>query len=427
MYIPVRHCLLTNIRYSVEKKAYNLLVTDQMVSDILIVLGAAAVIAVLGHRFYESSGIPESVFMLSLGILLGPLVGLVTLVDVEWLVPYVFTLSIIIILLESGLDTRIDDIVETMRVSTFFTVVVLVVTTVLCGLFTHYVIGWDPVASLLLGVICSGTSTLPIIYFTSRMKLSKEVNQLLVFESIINDVTILTAVSLLLQLVTVSFAPAQMAQSILWYVAVAIVLGLITSTLWVVALTRFFEDLKYRYIATLALTVVLYSFTESHGGSGVVAVMVFGVAIGNLPEFFKSHGLLRRRVRQFFTHIQVMQDEVTFLVKNIFFFMMGLMFDIGSVSVEVVLIVLSLMGLMVVSRMVSVGTISLIDKRYMRHLTEISLMLPRGLTAGLAAFMPLERGLDVPLLKDVVILMVLLTNVTATIGFMAAMRHRKGN
>ncbi len=93
---------------------------------------------------------------------------------------------------------------------------------------------------------------------------------------------------------------------------------------------------------------------------------------------------------------------------------------------EVVLIVLSLMGLMVVSRVVSVGVISLVDGRYMRDVAVISLMLPRGLTAGLAAFMPLERGLDVPLLKDVVILMVVLTNVAATVGFMALAGRGEG-
>jgi potassium/hydrogen antiporter len=396
-----------------------------MVEEALILMGVSVVVAVLGQRLYESTGVPESVFMLSFGILLGPVTGFITVADILWLVPYVFTLSIVIILLESSLGTRVGDVLETMRVSTLFTVIVLVVTTVLCGLFAHLVMGWDPLASMLLGVISSGTSTLPIIYFTSRMRLSKEAEQLLVFESIINDVTILTAVSLLLQLATLTFAPSLMVWSILRYIAVALAVGLIIATVWVIALTRFFEDLKYRYIATLALTVILYSLTESLEGSGVVAVMVFGVAIGNLPEFFRSHKLLRRQVKRFFTQIQVMQDEITFLVKNIFFLMMGMLFEAESMSVKVVLIVLSLMGLMVVSRAVSVRVISLLDNRYMRHITEISLMLPRGLTAGLAALMPLERGLDVPLLKDIVILMVVLTNVMATIGFMAVERRRR--
>jgi hypothetical protein len=88
-----------------------------------------------------------------------------------------------------------------------------------------------------------------------------------------------------------------------------------------------------------------------------------------------------------------MQDEVTFLVKNTFFFIMGLLFDIQALNLQIIAIASFLSGLMVVSRTISYKTIQRLDPRYSEHLLAVSLMLPRGLIAGLAAFMPLRKAL----------------------------------
>ena len=161
--------------------------------NVLTIMGFTVIIAVIGHMFFEKTGIPESIIMIVLGLFLGPISGLIELVDIKGIISHVFTLSIVIILLESGLTTDIQEALDTMRTSTIFTVIVLITTSLLCGGFLNLVLGWSVVSSLILGIICSGTSTLPILYFTSRMRLNPAVNQMLIFESIINDVTIITA------------------------------------------------------------------------------------------------------------------------------------------------------------------------------------------------------------------------------------------
>lgn len=397
-----------------------------MVSGVLLIMGASIVVAVVGHRLFEQTGVPESIFMILLGLILGPWLGVLRPGDVEALVPYVFTISIIIILLESGLSINIIEAVETMKDSSVFTVLVLLVTTVLCGVFVHVVLGWELPPSFILGVICSGTSTLPIVYFTSRMNLGKEVHQLLIFESIINDVTIITGVTFFLQFMILRLDPVNMVLNIFSYILIAVIYGLLGATAWAYILIRFLEDLKLKYLTTLAVSVMIYALAESHGGSGVISVMVFSMVVGNLPEFFRSHGIIKRKVRRFFTQIEVIQDEVTFLVKSVFFFMMGLIFDPRSLNLSIALIALSLSSLIAVSRASSVLLVSALNRRYLKHIFEISMMLPRGLTAGLAALMPLERGVNLPLLKEIVIVMILLTNIAATIGFMAFTKKPEG-
>jgi cell volume regulation protein A len=394
-----------------------------MMVDVLFIFGISVVVAVVGHQLYERMGIPESVLMILLGLIIGPILMIIGPSEIQHLVTSIFTLSIIIILLESGLTTDLKTALETMRTSSIFTILVLGVTTIMCGLFANIILGWELLPSIIVGVICSGTSTLPILYFINRMRLSNEVNQLLIFESIINDVTIITVVTIMLEAMTLTLNPVRTLLNIIQYVLVALIYGILGSAIWTIILIKYLENIRLKYLTTLAASILLYSFTRDHGGSGVIAVMIFSVTIGNLSEFFVSHGLVRRQVKRFFTQIEVMQDEVTFLVKNIFFFIMGLLFDIQALNIQVIIIASLLSCLMVLSRAISYKAIQKIDPRYSQHLLAVSLMLPRGLTAGLAAFMPLEKGVSVPYLKDIIIVMILLTNISATAGFMVLLRN----
>ncbi len=391
--------------------------------NVLTIMSFTVIIAVVGHMLFDKTGVPESLFMIVLGLILGPLTGIINIDDLSTIIPHVFTLSIVIILLESGLTTDIKEAFETMRTSTIFTIIVLVITSLLCSVFLRLVLNWATLPSLILGVICSGTSTIPILYFTSKMKLNPSVKQMLVFESVINDITIITVVSLILQAVNLKLNPLMTILSIIQYLFVATVLGLTVSAIWTMVLVRG-EDLTLKYLTTLAISLLLYFVTESQGGSGVIAVMIFGTTIGNLPDFFRKRLMIKRKVMRFFTQIEVMQDEVTFLVKNTFFFTLGLMFNIQTVTMGIFLVALTLTVIMIVSRGLAYKLIGSIDKRYVDNIWTVSLMVSRGLTAGITAFMPMEQGVQMPPITDIVIVMILFTNIAAIMGFMALTRNK---
>ena len=82
---------------------------------------------------------------------------------------------------------------------------------------------------------------------------------------------------------------------------------------------------------------------------------------------------------------------------------------------------------MALSRVFSVGIISLRDNKYWKDVITISLMLPRGVTASLAAFMPLEQGVTIPLLKEIIVVLVMVTTITSTLGFVIVERKSKTN
>jgi hypothetical protein len=93
------------------------------------------------------------------------------------------------------------------------------------------------------------------------------------------------------------------------------------------------------------------------------------------------------------------------------------MFNLEVANKDTFYIALALTGLMVISRWISYKIIGFYDKRYLENTLIVSFMVSRGLTASLTAFMPLELGLEIQPITDIVIFMILLTNISTMIGF----------
>ncbi len=98
------------------------------------------------------------------------------------------------------------------------------------------------------------------------------------------------------------------------------------------------------------------------------------------------------------------------------------MFNLETVTYNTLMIALVLTVLMIASRWISYKIIWFYDTRFNDHVLLVSLMVSRGLTAGITAFMPVEQGLQVPPITDIVIVMILFTNIVATIGFIVKTR-----
>lgn len=370
--------------------------------------------------------------MIILGIIAGNFFNFISPITLETILPFIFTLSILILLLESGLETQIFDLVQDVKEASIFTFIVLLITSLLTGAFMHFVIGWNILPSLLLGVICSGTSTLPVVYFTGRMNVNEKVKTLLVYESILNDVTLLTGVTLILQAITMQINIGYTLVHFFRHIFLGLIYGSISSIIWSLILVKAFRRVQLRYISTLSILLILYSITEIEHASGVIAVLAFSIILGGINEILDNSGLFHEEkiiilkpLKDQLKDILGMQREVSFVVKNLFFLVLGIMFDLNSLNVELVLISFFLMIIMAISRILSVGLISLQDRKYWNDVMIIALMLPRGVTASLAVFMPLEYGLKIPMLKEIIVVLIMVTTFTSTIGFIIINRESR--
>ncbi len=64
-----------------------------MLLEGFLVLGIVVLISVIGNRLYEKTGVPESLFMIILGMVAGPLTMLVPPSSLSGIVNYLFTLT----------------------------------------------------------------------------------------------------------------------------------------------------------------------------------------------------------------------------------------------------------------------------------------------------------------------------------------------
>jgi cell volume regulation protein A len=389
-----------------------------------LLLGVVILISVLGNRLYEKTGIPESLFMIILGLIAGPITGLVPPESLNQIVNYIFTLSLIVIIVESGISTQIGQALDSMKHASLFTFMVLFMSVVVCGSILHLFFGWNIPSSVIMGVVCSGTSTLPVIYFTERLDLIEKVKNLLVFESIFNDITLLTAMTLLLQAFSLNISPLQTVLSLLEYVSEPFIYGTVAAVFWTYILLDHMKTSQLKYISTLAVVMILYAVTEAEKGSGVLAILIFSVILGNIHQIAESTGLFSNKVISFLNNldeelwvIRGIQAEISFLAKNFFFFIMGILFNLRTLNQEVLIITLILIGTIFLSRLITVRFLGSIESRYLENILSIALMLPRGLTASIASYMPANNEAIIPYLKEVVLLMVIITNLATTMGF----------
>ena len=83
---------------------------DSLVASAPILLLAASVViimGVLGEAFFKRTGIPDILFLMVLGIIIGPILGIIQPEAVLQIVPYFAAVALIIIMFDGGLKLHI--------------------------------------------------------------------------------------------------------------------------------------------------------------------------------------------------------------------------------------------------------------------------------------------------------------------------------
>ena len=208
-------------------------------------------------------------------------------------------------------------------------------------------------------------------------------------------------------------------------ISVGIIFGFVLAVAWILAL-NYMKDYRYTYVFTLGLLLTTYVLVQASGGSGIMAVLVFGVMLGN----YKSVGsFLHRELRigGLENQLKGFQEEISFLLETFFFVFLGMTFLIIPSAAEAnllagALVVLILLAVRYIAVNVSTkGSAELYGQRKL-----ITLMCAQGLTPAILAVVTLTYNL--PLANsfvNIVVFVILLTNIITAIGAYATMRSNK--
>jgi len=269
-------------------------------------------------------------------------------------------------------------------------------------------------SSLLLGGVFGCTSSTVIMPVLQQLKVRDAVRVTLLLESALGDVIGVLVVS---SLVNSNGQGARLSGFMTGFArdaGIALLVGLAVGLLWWWLWPRIAPQ---RFSNTVSFGVVLgiYAATHALGGSGLLAVLAFGLMLGNLP----SRGEMAKQESEFLSF----HSELSFLVRSFFFVLLGIIVEFAGRGF--ILPILALLSAMLISRFLAVQ-LSRIALGGISHTERelVFLMMPRGLITAVLAVQVVENmGNDFSFLPAMAFSAIIATNVLLVVGSVRAAKH----
>ena len=408
-------------------------------SDALVAITYFAILLGLGvlvANFFKKKHIPDSIFLILLGLVLGPTVlGNPAVAQYMKIEPISITamgavpdflriLALIMIVFAGMFNVGLRVFRKTSGTSVKFAVLGVVFNTILLGVAAHFIFGLDWVFALLLGGVVSGTADAIIFTFDSVLdKDYRRIMTVLKTEAIFNS-----PVCILLPLVFLDFVALQpgailepmayFSRFILMMVAgvgTGIILGLGFSKL----VKRMAQD--YTVLLMLSIALLTYAASEYVGGSGILAVAVCGLIVGDMGFQEKDD------VKRFDDHFSEMLRIAVFTFLGA---QVTLAFGLGDI-IPIVLFFIAI----VLSRPIFVNII--LGKERKNYTKQerfvMGFVAPRGIDAAAmapivaAALIAADYGAAANSIMNMVVVVIIMTVLFSTgMAKFAASRHFTG-
>jgi cell volume regulation protein A len=396
----------------------------------LILGGSIVVIGFLGNHVFERTGFPDMLLLIVLGMVLGPLTGLVDVGSIMSLAPYLAALALVFILFDGGMAMNIHRVFAESPRAALLAVLGFAMNVIATTLFMMYIVIPDsPILySVLFGTMLGGSSSIVVISLASRVKVSEKCSTILSLESAVTDILCIVLSLVIIEIILKGAAVDLIAigQSIASRFSTGIVLGVIFGFVWLSALKRIAKA-SYAYMLTLAVVLLAYALSESLGGSGSLCSLLFGIMLGNEKEIYR---MLRREGPPNTTvdvGLKRFESEVAFLLRTFFFVYIGLIATIGNATTVFLGVILSLMLLLV--RFGAVRLATLRSDMLAKERPIMAVILTRGLAAAVLATLPLQYTDAVkypiagpifealsPVYINIAVIVILVTAIIATVG-----------
>jgi len=389
---------------------------------LFLLLGGAILTGMMGILINKRTQIPDSLLLIVLGFILGPLFGILGSETVNEYLPAVSLIAMVVILLDSGISFDISKILGMLRRSVIFTLSVAALTTILIAGFLVYFFGWELGHAALLGLVASGTTTITAMSLLKGLKVDDEVRRLILLETIINDLTLILGAFIIIDIITFSTLDIPVAVwSVISDIGLGIIAGVVFCYVWRNILKKVDITRELNYISTLGICFLLYFTAETMGGNAIIAIFTFSLLFGNYKKFCRLVGAktLKREehsLNEIIDSIESTQINFTFFMKSLFFVLLGATFNFSILNEISVFLILGTIAMILIARFISSEILSYIDKTFEKYKFLITVMVPRGYVAAVLAFIPTQYGIEIPMFTDIVVVLVVATSVIAMIG-----------
>ena len=353
---------------------------------VLLAAGVTIFLGVAGESFFKKTGIPDIAFLMILGVIIGPLLGIIQPEAVVEVVPYFAALALIIIMFDGGLNLDLKSMVKTAHFALLLAILGFAVSMVIVTMLAHYGLGWEWLDSILLSSIVGGSSSIIVFGLVRQLRVSEETKSMLSFESALTDILSTIVAFIMFEAVLSGYFDLELLGITFGRnIAIGLLLGLGVGIPWMFVTTKL-ANAQHSYMLTLGILFVLYFMAQSLGESGALTALVFGLMLGNRRRLSRY---LRIKLPEISTD-DTMHNQLTFLVRSFFFVFVGLLASFGQIEYiifGIVSAILIYLGRLIVTKTTLTNRFSALDRKV------TSVMIPRGLAAAVLATFAITLGI----------------------------------
>ncbi|MEJ2260297.1 MAG: cation:proton antiporter [Nitrosopumilaceae archaeon] len=248
---------------------------------ILLAAGVVIFLGVAGEAFFKKTGIPDVAFLMVLGVIIGPILGIIQAEAVLQIVPYFAALALIIIMFDGGLNLDLKQMVKTAHFAFTLAILGFILSVAITSIAVHYLLDWVWMESILLGSIVGGSSSAIVFGLVRNIRISEETKNMLSFESALTDILSTIIAFILFGAILAGQFDLQVLQETLGRsIVVGLVLGFGVGIPWMYVSTKL-GNAQHSYMLTLGILFLLFFLANSFGESGALTALVFGLMLGN--------------------------------------------------------------------------------------------------------------------------------------------------
>lgn len=258
--------------------------TELFQTDTLIMLIAVLFIAgIITTKFSARLGVPALVLFILIGMLMGSdVLGIIYFDDAK-VAQVIGVFALIIILFEGGLQTNWSTVKPVLKPALSLATIGVVITAGLMSVAARYVLGIDWSLALLFGAIVGSTDAAAVFAVLKDQPIKKNIGATLEAESGSNDPMAVFLTVAMIELIT---NPAtgwfQLATLFVLQISLGLLFGFIFGKITVFVINKINLDSGGLYpIFAISFALLTYGVTSSINGSGLLAVYILAIIIGN--------------------------------------------------------------------------------------------------------------------------------------------------
>ena len=391
----------------------------ETISTFVFSIGLIIFVAHFFTAIFERTRIPDVLPLIFIGILVGPLLGILAPEDFGYVGPLLSAVALTLMLFEGGSHLTLETLKSSLKDSVVLALTTFMLTVLIASSAAYYLMGKELIPALFLGAVLGSISPAVVVPIVRMLNLSDRTKSTLVIESAITDVlSIIIALGILKTFQAGHKTIMEfIGTNLIATMAMSLLFGFGAAVIWSTILEKI-RKFPNTIFTSLAFLFLLYGSSELLGYSGPISVLVFGIVLANsqkIPlDIVKRFGA--DHLTEFTSIEKTLFQEVIFLVKTFFFIFLGM--SIQFENSKILFMGILLTGSIYIGRLILCRILTSKDTQ-ISEAAMISFIIPKGLAAAVLAEVPMHMGLPnevLPIFIEIraVIYMVILFSILLT-------------